>query len=148
MRYFNVYGKRQDPNGAYAAVIPKWITNALNDGDLPINGEGDQTRDFTYISDVVQMNINSLLCKKEEAFGKAYNVAFGHRISLQELAKSIIEITSSKSRIVNAPARKGDIKDSFADINLARKYLGYDPKNSFTSGLKKTIEWFKKNENY
>lgn len=143
LRYFNVYGKRQDPNGDYAAVIPRWISKALKNEDLPLNGTGIQTRDFTFIEDIVQLNIKSLDCENSEAFGKGYNGAYGHQISIKELAETIISVTNSKSEIEMVDARKGDIQDSYADVNLAKKYLGYKPKFSMEEGLKKTIAWYK-----
>ncbi len=145
LRYFNVYGKKQDPNGDYAAVIPRWISKAINNEDLPLNGEGNQTRDFTFIEDVVQANIKALETKNEKAFGKGYNIAYGHRISIKELAKIIIKVTESESNIVKAPGRKGDILDSFADVELAKKNFGYNPENSMEDGLNKTIKWYLEN---
>lgn len=144
LRYFNVYGKRQDPNGDYAAVIPRWITKALKGEDLPINGDGKQTRDFTYIDDVVAANILALECEKEEAFGRGFNIGFSDKIDITTLAKNIIEITNSNSKIIFGEPRKGDIQDSYADINLARNILGYNPKVSVESGLKKTLDWYQK----
>jgi UDP-N-acetylglucosamine 4-epimerase len=147
LRYFNVYGRRQDPNGNYAAVIPKWIYKALNEEDLPLNGKGDQTRDFTYINDVVNANILALETNNENAFGKGYNIGYGGRVSIKELGETIISLTNSNSKLVHVEERKGDIKDSFADINLAKKNLGYNPKNSIVEGIKLTIDWYK-NQNY
>lgn len=144
LRYFNVYGKRQDPNGDYAAVIPRWITKALKGEDLPINGDGKQTRDFTYIDDVVDANILALECEQEEAFGRGFNIGFSDKIDITTLAKNIIEITKSNSKIIFGEPRKGDIQDSYADINLARNILGYKPKVSVESGLKKTLDWYQK----
>jgi len=122
LRYFNVYGKKQDPNGSYAAVIPKWIDNALTDEDLFINGEDIITRDFTYIDDVINANILALECENKEAFGKGYNIGYSDRITIQGIAKEIIEITESSSEIKIRENRAGDIQDSYADISLARKY--------------------------
>lgn len=142
LRYFNVYGRRQDPNGDYAAVIPRWITKALNDEDLPINGDGTQTRDFTYIDDVIQANIKGLECENKEAFGKGFNIGYSDRANIKELAENIVKATGSKSNIIHGEPRKGDINDSYADISLARKLLGYNPETSLKEGLRKTIEWY------
>lgn len=143
LRYFNVYGRRQDPNGDYAAVIPRWITKAFNDEDLPINGDGRQTRDFTYIDDVVQANIKALECENSEAFGKGFNIGYSGRANIKELAEEIIKTTNSKSKIVHGEPRKGDIRDSYADISLAKELLGYNPETNLAEGLRKTIEWYK-----
>ena len=143
LRYFNVYGKRQDANGDYAAVIPRWITMALKNKNLPINGDGKQTRDFTYIEDVVQANLLALNCKNKNAFGKGFNIGYSDRSDIKELAKTIINVTDSKSKIVKAPARKGDIKDSYADISLAKNLLGYKPAFSLEKGLAETVNWYK-----
>ncbi len=144
LRYFNVYGRRQDPNGDYAAVIPRWITKAMNNEDLPINGDGKQTRDFTYIDDVVQANIKALECENEKAFGRGYNIGYSDKIDIKTLANRIIENTNSSSKLKFGEPRKGDIQDSYADINLAKKYLGYNPETKIDEGLMKTIEWFRK----
>jgi len=142
LRYFNVYGKRQDPNGDYAAVIPRWITKAFNGEDLPINGDGKQTRDFTYIEDVVNANILALECENTEAFGKGFNIGYSDKIDIKTLAENIIVATSSSSKIVFGAPRKGDIQDSYADITLAKNLLGYNPMTSLSEGLKKTMEWY------
>jgi len=145
LRYFNVYGRRQDPNGDYAAVIPRWITKAFNNEKLPINGDGKQTRDFTYIDDVIQANIKGLECQNRKAFGKGFNIGYSDHVDIKTLAENIIEATNSKSKIVYGEPRKGDIQDSYADINLAKELLGYQPRTSLKNGLKKTIEWYKDN---
>jgi UDP-N-acetylglucosamine 4-epimerase len=145
LRYFNVYGKRQDPNGDYAAVIPKWIKSAKNNKELLLNGEGNQTRDFTFIEDIVQLNIKALDSQNSEAYGKGFNGAYGHQISIKELAEIIIKVTKSTSKILTVPERKGDIQDSFADINLAKDLLGYKPQFSMEKGLDKTIKWYLEN---
>lgn len=145
LRYFNVYGRRQDPNGDYAAVIPRWITKALKNEDLPINGDGKQTRDFTYIEDVVSANILALECENAEAFGRGFNIGYSDRIDITTLAENIIEATASDSKIIFGAPRKGDVQDSYADIGLAKNLLGYDPKTSVSEGLKKTMDWYRKN---
>ncbi len=142
LRYFNVYGRRQDPNGDYAAVIPRWISRALAGKDLLVNGDGEQTRDFTYIDDVIQANIKGLTCENNDAFGRGYNIGYSSHVDIKTLAEKIIDITDSKSRIVFGPPRKGDIRDSYADITLAKKMLGYNPQTDLENGLKKTVEWY------
>lgn len=142
LRYFNVYGPRQDPQSEYAAVIPRFIDFALESKDLPIFGNGKQTRDFTFIGDVVEANL--LAMEKEKANGKVLNIAFGRNTAIEELAKTIIELTDSSSGIVYKEPRPGDVKDSLADILLAEEFLGYYPKCSLKDGLEKTLEWFKR----
>ena len=144
LRYFNVYGRRQDPNGDYAAVIPRWITKAFNDEDLPINGDGKQTRDFTYIDDVIQANIKALECENSEAFGRGFNIGYSDKANIKELAENIIRATKSNSKIIHREPRKGDIQDSYADISLAKKLLDYSPDTNLQKGLKKTIAWYSK----
>lgn len=140
LRYFNVYGRRQDPSSDYAAVIPRFISTALRNEPIPIEGDGLQTRDFTYIDDVVSANINALTFKGVGTM--AVNIAFGSRISVLDLARAIKDITGSKSEITHKEPRQGDVRDSLADIGKARKHIGYDPKYDISAGLKKTVEWF------
>jgi UDP-glucose 4-epimerase len=141
LRYFNVYGRRQDPQSDYAAVIPKFVTAALRGEDLPIEGDGKQTRDFTYIDDVVDANIAGFL--HDDAAGRSFNIAYGARISILELARKIIEITQSKSNITFKPQRKGDVRHSLADVSYAEKYLDYRPRFDLEKGLTETIGWYK-----
>jgi len=148
LRYFNVYGKRQDPQWDYAAVIPKWIYKALNNEDLPLNWEWNQTRDFTYIDDVVQANIKALETENKEAFWKWYNVCYGQQISIKELWEEIIKATNSNSKLVKAPARKWDIKDSYWDWTLANKMFWYKPNFDMKSWFKETVKWYKENQDY
>jgi UDP-N-acetylglucosamine/UDP-N-acetylgalactosamine 4-epimerase len=143
LRYFNVYGRRQDPNGDYAAVIPRWITKAFANEDLPINGDGKQTRDFTYIDDVVEANILALETENTEAFGKGMNIGYSGRIDITTLAENILKITKSQGSIVYGPDRKGDIQDSYANIDLAKSLLGYNPQIGIEEGIQKTIDWYK-----
>lgn len=145
LRYFNVYGRRQDPNGDYAAVIPRWITKALNNEDLPINGDGKQTRDFTYIDDVVSANVLALECENSEAFGKGFNIGYSDKIDITTLAENILKATESSAQIAFGPPRRGDIQDSYADIGMAKNLLGYNPMMSIGEGLKKTLEWYREN---
>ncbi len=141
LRYFNIYGPKQNPKGDYAAVIPKFINSALDNKPLTIFGDGTQTRDFIFVSDVVKVNISAL---KKEIIGN-FNIGSGERVSILELARKIIEITNSEPEIKYSPPNKGDIKDSLADISLARKYLDFNPKYSLDKGLEKTVDWFKSN---
>lgn len=141
LRYFNVYGPRQDPNSEYAAVIPKFIT-ALLDGRQPtIYGDGEQSRDFTYIDDVVHANLLAL--EAERGFGETMNAASGDRFSLNDLFARLRVLTGSSLSPAYAPARAGDVKHSGADISKARELLGYEPRISFAEGLEHTTAWFR-----
>lgn len=149
LRYFNVFGKRQDPNGAYAAVIPKWIGAILNNQDVYINGDGSTTRDFCYIKNAIQANLLSALYFSKLEKASVFNIAFGQANSLDRLFKNISTIF--KSHGINHAKdpiyrdfRAGDIKDSLADISLAKKYINYDPLYDLKSGLEETIDWFLK----
>ncbi len=143
LRYFNVYGPKQDPKSEYSAVIPRFIDFALKNGDLPIFGDGKQTRDFTFVGDVVEANL--LAMGKEKANGKVLNIAYGERISIEELAKTVIKMTDSSCAIAYKESRPGDVGHSLADVSLAGELLGYAPKCSLKDGLEKTLEWFKGN---
>jgi nucleoside-diphosphate-sugar epimerase len=140
LRYFNVYGRRQDPASEYAAVVPKFIMRGLRNEVIPIEGDGLQTRDFTYIDDVIQANLKALT--QENILSTIFNIGYGERISILDLAKMILEITRSSSEINYKPPRHGDVRDSFADIESARKYLGYIPEFNIKKGLNETIAWF------
>lgn len=143
LRYFNVFGPKQSPTGAYAAVIPLFM-QALKDIKSPtINGNGEQTRDFTFVENAVQANIKALFAAKE-AVNEVYNVAFGERISLNRLWSDLNEISNSNVEAIYGPSRMGDVRDSLADISKARKLLGYDPKYSVHQGLQKTWDYFLK----
>ncbi len=149
MRYFNVFGRRQDPDGAYAAVIPRFIKQLMR-GETPvINGDGRQSRDFTYIDNVIEANMRAMLAP-DEACGRAYNIAYGGRVYLIDLYNTIVEQLGALMPLGNTepkygPDRPGDIKHSNADISLANKYLGYDPSFSFEDGIKLAIKWYKEN---
>ncbi len=144
LRYFNVFGRRQDPNGAYAAVIPKFIKQLLA-GEAPtINGDGKQSRDFTYIDNVVQANLKAALAP-DEASGEAFNIAYGGREYLIDVYNSITDALGVDIQPCFGPDRAGDIKHSNADISKAKRLLGYDPEYSFGRGLKEAIEWYKEN---
>ncbi|MBR2321795.1 MAG: SDR family oxidoreductase [Clostridia bacterium] len=144
MRYFNVFGRRQDPNGAYAAVIPKFIKQLLNDGQPTINGDGKQSRDFTYIENVIEANLKACLASHEAA-GRAYNIAYGGREYLIDIYYTLTKALSKNIEPNFGPDRKGDIKHSNADISAARELLGYDPDYDFAKGLNEAIAWYKEN---
>lgn len=144
LRYFNVFGRRQDPDGAYAAVIPKFIKQLL-DGETPtINGDGRQSRDFTYIENVIEANLKACLAPHEAA-GEAFNVAYGGREYLIDIYYGLTKALSIEREPNFGPDRAGDIKHSNADISKAKKLLGYDPDWSFERGIAAAIEWYKEN---
>ena len=144
LRYFNVFGRRQDPDGAYAAVIPKFIKQLL-DGETPtINGDGKQSRDFTYIENVIEANLKACLAPHEAA-GEAFNVAYGGREYLIDIYYGLTKALSIDREPKFGPDRAGDIKHSNADISKAKKLLGYDPDWSFERGIAAAIEWYKEN---
>lgn len=142
LRYFNVFGRRQDPNGAYAAVIPKFIKLLLT-GERPvIYGDGKQSRDFTYIDNVIEANLKACVAS-EEAFGQSFNIAFGGRMFLEDVYDILCKALDVNVTPIYAPERKGDVKHSNADISKARVLLGYDPKWSFEEGIMEAIAWYK-----
>lgn len=144
LRYFNVFGRRQDPDGAYAAVIPKFI-KMLMDGETPtINGDGMQSRDFTYIENVIEANLKACLAPHEAA-GNAFNIAYGGREYLIDIYHSLTRALGKDIEPNFGPDRAGDIKHSNADISKAREMLGYDPDYDFDSGLKLAIDWYVEN---
>ena len=144
LRYFNVFGQRQDPNGAYAAVIPLFIKAILKDETISINGDGKQSRDFTYIENVVQANIKAMFTNKEEAINQVYNVAFGQRTTINEMVEILKKIEGKKTDIVYKQSRVGDVKHSLADINKASLLIDYKPLYSFNDGLIETYNFYKK----
>ena len=144
LRYFNVFGKRQDPNGAYAAVIPKFIKLLLNDEQPTINGDGKQSRDFTYIENVIEANLKACKAPSEVA-GEAFNIAYGGREYLIDVYNSLSKALGKDIEPIFRPERKGDIKHSNADISKAKKMLGYDPSWSFEIGIEAAIEWYMEN---
>lgn len=144
LRYFNVFGRRQDPNGAYAAVIPKFIKQLLN-GERPIiNGDGKQSRDFTYIENVIEANLKACMAGKEAA-GQSFNIAYGGREYLNDIFRGLMEALNVDIEPTYGPDRAGDIKHSNADISKAKKLLGYAPDWSFERGINAAIEWYKEN---
>ena len=144
MRYFNVFGRRQDPHGAYAAVIPKFIKMLLNGETPTINGDGKQSRDFTYIENVIEANLKSCLAPSESA-GQAYNIAYGGREYLIDIYYSLTSALGIDIKPNFGPDRKGDIKHSNAEISKAKRLLGYDPEYDFDRGLQEAIDWYKTN---
>jgi nucleoside-diphosphate-sugar epimerase len=139
LRYFNVFGPGQSPDSLYAAVVPRFIT-ALKAGDPPvIYGDGRQTRDFTYIQNVVQANLAACAAGNEAA-GQAFNIAFGARVTLLELLEKMASLRGESVKPRFEPGRRGDVRDSLADIRKARQLLGYRPEVSLDEGLKRTLQ--------
>lgn len=144
LRYFNVFGRRQDPNGAYAAVIPKFIRQLLH-GEVPtINGDGRQSRDFTYIENVIEANLKACLASHEVA-GEVFNIAYGGREYLIDIYYSLTKSLGVEIEPNFGPDRAGDIKHSNADISKAKEMLGYAPEWSFERGIRAAIEWYREN---
>lgn len=141
LRYFNVFGRRQDPDGAYAAVIPKFIKMLLHDETPTIHGDGNQSRDFTYIDNVVEANLKACLAPSEAA-GEAYNIAYGGREYLIDIYYALARALGKDIEPNFGPERAGDIKHSNADISKARQNLGYDPDYDFESGLRLAVDWY------
>lgn len=144
LRYFNVFGRRQDPDGAYAAVIPKFIKLLLRDETPTINGDGKQSRDFTYIDNVIEANLKACLASREAA-GNAFNIAYGGREYLIDIYYDLCKALGKEIEPHFGPDRAGDIKHSNADISKAKKMLGYCPEYDFASGIALAIDWYKEN---
>lgn len=148
LRYFNVFGRRQDPDGGYAAVIPKFIKMLINHESPVINGDGSYSRDFTYIDNVIQMNLLALSSNNEKAMNQVYNTAYGERNTLNDLTHGLQQYLSEydpeieKIKMTYGPNRAGDIPHSLASIDKAKALLGYNPEFDFQSGLKETVKWF------
>ena len=151
LRYFNVFGRRQDPHGAYAAVIPLFVKNFMNHEAPNINGDGEYSRDFTYIDNVIQMNMLALSTENPEAVNQIYNTAYGERTTLNQLVACLKEFLSEfDAEIANiepthGPNRVGDIPHSLANVDKARKLLGYHPQFDMKSGLKEAVKWYWEN---
>jgi UDP-N-acetylglucosamine 4-epimerase len=148
LRYFNIFGPRQDPNGAYAAVIPLFIDAVLQGKAPRMNGDGGQTRDFTFVENCVQANIKAALTTNPEALNQVYNIAVADRTSLNDLFNILKEEAGSHITPIYGPDRPGDIRDSLADITKARTLLGYDPQIRIREGLQQTLAWFKANQTF
>ncbi len=144
LRYFNVFGRRQDPNGAYAAVIPKFLKQLMNGERPTINGDGRQSRDFTYIDNVIEANLRACLAPSSAA-GEAYNIGAGGREYLIDVYNDLCEALGLDIEPIYGPPRAGDIRDSNADISKARENLHYDPSFDFRAGIKLAIDWYKEN---
>ncbi|MEK6591127.1 MAG: NAD-dependent epimerase/dehydratase family protein, partial [Nitrospinota bacterium] len=141
LRYFNVFGPHQDPESQYAAVIPRFIIAILNQKSPLVYGDGEQSRDFTFVENIVEANI--LSCKNDGVSGKIFNIACGERFTINRLLKELYSLTDKEGNPVYTDPRSGDIRHSQADIRSAREIIGYEPKVDFKEGLKKTVEWFK-----
>lgn len=144
LRYFNVFGKRQDPNGAYAAVIPKFIKQLLNNERPIINGDGKQSRDFTYIENVIEANLKACIAPHEAA-GQAFNIAYGGREYLIDIYHYLCKALNKDIEPIFGPDRAGDIKHSNADISKSKEILRYESEWSFERGIKAAIEWYQAN---
>jgi UDP-N-acetylglucosamine 4-epimerase len=142
-RYFNIFGPRQDPDGPYAAVIPLFVKGILSGQPVYINGDGEQTRDFTYVDNAVQINIKGMLSDNDQAFGRVYNVAVGENYSVNRLYELCLQYLGSQMEAIHREPRAGDIRNSLADISLAKKHIGYKPTKRFEEGLSETIGYFK-----
>jgi len=141
LRYFNVFGPRQDPTSHYAAVVPIFITSLASGRQPTVYGDGLQSRDFTFVENVIEANLRASAAPKE-ATGQVYNVACGERFTLLDLLREIGKILNKKPQPVLEPARPGDVKHSLADISRARESLSFEPRVSFPEGLRRTVEWF------
>ncbi|WP_420581471.1 SDR family oxidoreductase [Reichenbachiella sp.] len=151
LRYFNVFGRKQDPDGGYAAVIPKFIKTFMKHESPVVNGDGSYSRDFTYIDNVIQMNLLALSTKNEAALNQVYNTAYGERNTLNDLTQWLQKYLSefdaeiNNIEITHGPERQGDIPHSLANIDKAKRLLGYDPQFDFQAGLKEAVKWFWEN---
>lgn len=152
LRYFNIFGARQDPNGAYAAVIPKWVSAMITGASININGDGETSRDFCYVANAVQANLLAAICSNPQADGEVYNVAVGDRTTLNDLFEAIrLELLPSYTGLTNVKPiyrnfRVGDVRHSLADISKARALLGYEPTHRIRQGLSETVSWYKTNK--
>ncbi len=151
LRYFNVFGRKQDPNGAYAAVIPKFVMQLMQHESPVINGDGTYSRDFTYIDNVIQMNMLALGTTNKDALNTVYNVAYGESTTLNELVSHLKEFANeydteiANINIVYGANRTGDIPHSLASVEKAKKLLGYNPQYSLKAGLKEAVKWYWEN---
>jgi UDP-glucose 4-epimerase len=146
LRYFNIFGPHQDPSSQYSGVLAKFITQMLRGEQPSIYGDGEQSRDFTYIDNAVEANLLACHASPSQAAGKVFNVATGRRVTLNETFQLLRGMTAYKGQPNYGPERGGDIKHSLADISQAEKYLGYKPKVDFEEGLRRTVEWYRKSE--
>lgn len=146
LRYFNIFGPRQSPKGAYAAVIPLFINGIFTNTPPYINGDGEQTRDFTFVENAVQANVRALFTTHPNAVGQVYNVAVGERITINHLFNELARLAGSDMKAIHREDRAGDIRNSLADTSKAHELLGYDPQVRVNEGLQITLDWFKKNQ--
>jgi nucleoside-diphosphate-sugar epimerase len=146
LRYFNIFGPRQDPSSPYSGVLAKFITQMLRGAQPTIFGDGEQSRDFTYIDNAVEANLLACKAPAAKAAGQVFNVATGRRVTLNETFKALQDLTSYKGKPNHEAERAGDIKHSLADISKAEAGLGYYPKVDFEEGLRRTVEWYRKSE--
>ena len=145
LRYFNIFGPNQKPDGPYAAVIPLFM-DALLKGKSPfVNGDGEQSRDFTYVDNAVQANIRAMFSQTKGATGQVYNVACGERFTINQLFYAIRDLVGGNVEPTYRESRNGDVRDSLADISKAKAYLGYEPQMTMQEGMQPTLEWFRKN---
>jgi nucleoside-diphosphate-sugar epimerase len=143
LRYFNVFGPNQDPTSQYAAAIPAFVTAILRDKPPTIYGDGEQSRDFTYVDSVVEANL--LAASAKQTKGQAVNIACGEAVTVNAIIKMINNVLGKKVKPIHAPARAGDVRHSLADITLAKKLIGFKPVVSFKDGLERAIDWYRKN---
>ena len=147
LRYFNVFGPRQNPGNPYAAVIPIFSKAFLKNTECIINGDGETSRDFTYVKNVIQMNEKALFTTNKKALNNTYNTACNDQVTLNQLVKHLAKITGNKAKVTYGPERPGDVRHSFADITKARNLLGYKPEVLFQEGLESTVNWYRENIN-
>jgi nucleoside-diphosphate-sugar epimerase len=147
LRYFNIFGPRQDPSSPYSGVLAKFITQMLNGQQPTIFGDGEQSRDFTYVDNAVEANLLACKAAANQVAGKVFNVATGRRVTLNETFNLLKGLTSYSGSAIHGAERGGDIKHSLADISLAEMHLGYKPKVNFEDGLRQTVEWYREEGN-
>jgi UDP-N-acetylglucosamine 4-epimerase len=146
LRYFNVFGPRQDPEGAYAAVIPKWISALLRKEPIFINGDGETSRDFVFIGDVVQANLLAATAENPDAVNQVFNVGLGEQTSLNQLFKALkTSLGYEDAKVTHRDFRAGDVRHSVADVSKAMQLLGYKPHHNFAQGLALAMDWYRQN---
>lgn len=143
LRYFNIFGPNQDPDGQYAAVIPKFVDAILSDKEVFIDGDGEQSRDFTFVENAVQANVLAMLCDNDAAFNQIYNIACGDQFTVNQMYFGIASLLNSDKKPIYRDARQGDIRASLANIDKANHFFGYSPKFQFNDGLKITVDYFR-----
>ncbi len=143
LRYFNIFGPKQDPNGQYAAVIPLFVSKIMKREEVFIDGDGEQTRDFTFVENAVQANVRAMLCENKDAFGQVFNIAVGENFSVNQLYNKIGALLNSDHKATYRSTRAGDVRDSLADILKAKNLLDYDPQFNFDEGLALTVAYFR-----